>query len=529
MTFPPLPLKTDQVTGIKEFNSVTDPTPFVCHVNFHPSAEFIERVPISFARRHKLLGLAGDSHSMRVAVPAKGAFSSLDLLSRFLERPLIPVFVADSDILKAINQAYQQRTGNADIVVEKLRKEDVAEDIQRLTESQEDLLDTSDRAPIIKLVNAILFEAVRQRASDVHVQPYEERIIVRFRIDGILFDFFDLPKRIQGEVASRIKVMGRMNIAERRVAQDGRATAQVGDRLVDLRISSVPTNHGERLVIRLLDKSAMLYTLEELGMPDQQLRRFRKLISSEHGILLVTGPTGGGKSTTLYAALMELNAKELNVITLEDPIEYQLPGISQIQISDKKGMTFASGLRSVLRQDPDIIMVGEIRDQETAVMAIQSSLTGHLVFSTLHTNDAASAITRLLDLGIEPYLIASSLLGVVAQRLVRMICKSCHTQYNANEAEMSAFDTPVPLTLFRGKGCTACRNTGYNGRLGIFEVLSLDASISEKILPGVTAATIRHTGIANGMTSLRSDALTKVRTGYTTLEEAQRVTMKSLE
>src|SRR5258706_4051078 len=308
--------------------------------------------------------------------------------------------------------------GQAQDFIEKLDRAEVLDEVANIA-SREDLLDNASRAPVIKLVNLILFEAVKSNASDVHVQPYEDRLMVRTRIDGVLYDAFSLPKNIQEEVISRVKVMGRMNIAEKRLSQDGRATVQVGERNIDLRIASLPTSYGERIVIRLLDKSTRLYSLPEIGMDERTLGRFGQLINVEHGLILVTGPTGSGKSTTLYSVLRQLNSKEKNILTLEDPIEYQLDGISQTQVSDKKGMTFASGLRSVLRQDPDIIMVGEIRDLDTATMAIQSSLTGHLVFSTLHTNDAASAVTRLLDLGIEPYLVASSVVGVLAQRLVR--------------------------------------------------------------------------------------------------------------
>src|SRR5437762_3366916 len=325
----------------------------------------------------------------------------------------------------------------------------------------------------------MLFEAVKSNASDVHIQPYEERLVVRTRVDGVLYDAFTLPKNVQEEVVSRVKVMGRMNIAEKRLAQDGRATVQIGDRVVDLRIASLPTSFGERIVIRLLDKSARLYELPDLGMDPIALARFSKLISAEHGLILVTGPTGSGKSTTLYAALQQINSKECNVITLEDPIEYALDGVSQIQVSEKKGMTFASGLRSVLRQDPDVIMVGEIRDRETAAMAIQSALTGHLVFSTLHTNDAASAVTRLLDLGIEPYLLASSLRGVLAQRLVRRVCAQCAAPYEPSALELQWLGVSREQTagMRLGPGCPACRQTGYRGRFGAFELLLIDDSV----------------------------------------------------
>jgi general secretion pathway protein E len=339
----------------------------------------------------------------------------------------------------------------------------------------------------------------------VHVQPYESTLVVRLRIDGVLYDSFELPKSFQDEVISRIKVMGHMNIAEKRLPQDGRATVQSGDRAIDLRIATLPTTFGERAVIRLLDKGERLYTASEIGMDERSLQQFRQLITSEHGIVLVTGPTGSGKTTTLYAALREIDSKRRNILTLEDPVEYRLPGISQTQISDKKGMTFASGLRSVLRQDPDIIMVGEIRDGETAVMAIQSALTGHLVFSTLHTNDAASAIARLLDLGIEPYLLASSLMGVLAQRLVRRVCPACGGR--------------------AARACDECRRTGYRGRVGIFELLRVDESIRQRIQARATAADIKAAAVASFMRTLREDGLAKVGRGITTAEEVLRVTM----
>jgi general secretion pathway protein E len=398
-------------------------------------------------------------------------------------------------------------------------------------EGREDLLNVSDRAPVIKLVNLILFEAVQQEASDIHVQPYEDRLIVRLRIDGVLFDAFTLPMGVQDEVVSRIKVMARMNIAEKRLPQDGRATVQVGDRVIDLRVSSVPASHGERVVIRLLDKSARLYSLSELGMNEATCRRFVQLIGIEHGLILVTGPTGSGKTTTLYAALGQINSTQHNIITLEDPIEYQLDGISQIQISEKKGMTFAGGLRSVLRQDPDVIMVGEIRDHETAVMAIQAALTGHLVFSTLHTNDAASAVTRLLDLGIEPYLVGSSLAGVLAQRLVRRVCQQCAEPYlplGIELATLRSAPTAEEKSRFRkSAGCPACRGTGYHGRVGCFELLSVDENVRRLVQAHALASEINDAARCAGMHSLRDDGLVKVAAGQTTLEEVIRVSMRA--
>jgi general secretion pathway protein E len=334
-------------------------------------------------------------------------------------------------------------------------------------------------------------------------------------VDGVLFDHTSIPKGMQEEVLTRIKVSGRMDIAEKRLPQDGRATVRVGNRVIDLRIASMPSSHGERIVVRLLDKSARLYKLPELGMDERTLARFRHVISVEHGLVLVTGPTGSGKSTTLYAALQELDTKRRNAVTLEDPIEYQLDGISQTQINVRKGMTFASGLRSILRQDPDIIMVGEIRDGETAMLGVQAALTGHLVFSTLHTNDAASAVTRLLDLGIEPYLLSSSLVAVLAQRLVRRLCPTCKQRATDDESRF------VPT------GCPDCRQTGYRGRLGIYELLTVDEDLRSLITRRSRSTEIRDSAVSKGMHLLREGGNLKVAEGATTLEEVERVTMRA--
>ena len=496
----------------------------------HPSAEFVKNVPIAFARQHHILGLASDDpNRMLLAIGDVKEVEQLQLISRLLNRATTPVFTTPSAATAAINHAYQQTTGQAQAFIDVLDRREVLADLQRLQSSgREDLLDVGSRAPVIKLVNLILFEAVKTGASDVHVQPYEDRLMVRTRIDGMLYDSFTLPKNIQEEVVSRLKVMGRMNIAEKRLAQDGRTTVQVGDRIVDLRLASLPTSHGERVVIRLLDKSMQLYGLDEIGMDGHTLSRFQRLITVDHGLILVTGPTGSGKTTTLYSALRQINSAEKNVLTLEDPIEYQLEGISQTQVSEKKGMTFASGLRSVLRQDPDVIMVGEIRDRETATMAIQSSLTGHLVFSTLHTNDAASAVTRLLDLGIEPYLVASSVVAVLAQRLVRRVCPSCSTPYDPTPEDLRWLGVArQSATNMRvGPGCPACRKTGYKGRLGTFELLVVDESIRRLIQARETASTIKEAAVRAGTRTLRDDGVSKILSGQTTIPEVDRVTMR---
>jgi general secretion pathway protein E len=494
-----------------------------------PLPEFVAQVPIGFARRHQILGLR-DNGRVTLAIGSDASLEQVQIIGRLLGRAVQPVMTTPAAVLHAINAAYQQRSGEASQVIESLgQSEAVLDEVRRLAaQPAEDLLDNAARAPVIKLVNLMLFDAVRAGASDVHVQPYEADVIVRLRIDGVLYDTFTLPKTIQEEVISRIKVMARMNIAEKLLPQDGRSTVQVGDRLIDLRVATLPTSFGERAVIRLLDKTARLYDLTELGMDRRTLLRFEQLIGIEHGLILVTGPTGSGKTTTLYAALRRLNTKEKNVLTIEDPIEYRLEGISQTQVSEKKGMTFASGLRSVLRQDPDVIMVGEIRDHETATMAIQSALTGHLVFSTLHTNDAASAVTRLLDLGIEPYLVASSLVGVLAQRLVRRICPECgrSCEPTATELRWLGVGQDEAAQVKMGGGCTACRLTGYRGRLGTFELITLDEPIRRLIQARAAVSEIRDAAVQNGTRTLRDDGVEKILAGLTTITEVERVTMR---
>jgi general secretion pathway protein E len=474
------------------------------------SSAFIRHFPISYVREHQIIAFrTTDDSVLHLAISDEQAWPQLDIVSRRLRQTVRPILADPEQIRLAINAAYSVRDGEAEQVLESIGA-DTNVDALALLASREDLLDVDGRAPIIRLVNQLIFDAVVAGASDIHIQPYEGCVKVRQRIDGVLFDSFEIPKSLQEEVLTRIKVLGKMNIAEKRLPQDGRATVQLGDRVVDLRIASLPTSHNERIVIRLLDKSARLYTLDELGMPPTTLKRWQSLIHVDHGLILVTGPTGSGKSTTLYGALQEINSKEANILTLEDPIEYQLDGISQTQINEKKGMTFASGMRSVLRQDPDIIMVGEIRDRETANMAIQASLTGHLVFSTLHTNDAASAITRLLDLGVEPYLVASSLVASLAQRLVRQLCSVCK--------QIAEDGTASPV------GCDHCRHSGFRGRIGLFELLVTNDRIRERIQSRENATQIRQCAVESGMTLLAQDGQDKIKQGRTTLDEVLRVT-----
>ncbi|MCC7291872.1 MAG: Flp pilus assembly complex ATPase component TadA [Phycisphaerales bacterium] len=489
------------------------------------SARFVARVPIAYARRFGVLGLKEDNGPMPLALKSPEAAHAADKIAVLLGVPCAPFFAPEADILRVLNEAYGLQATGVEHVIDALH-EGAAASVGDVVLADGDLLDHAASSQVTKLVNLVLLEAVQRRASDVHVQPWEHRVQVRLRIDGVLYDFVEPPPSLLEEIVSRIKVMGRMNIAEKRLPQDGRTTVKVGDKTIDLRISTLPTCYGERVVLRLLDKSARLYRLTELGMSDRDLSVFRRLIRQTHGILLVTGPTGSGKSTTLYAALQELNAKELNIVTLEDPIEYQLPGISQTQVSDKKGMTFATGLRTVLRQDPDVIMVGEIRDEATARMAIQSSLTGHLVFSTLHTNDAAGAVTRLIDLGVEPYLVAGSLLGVVAQRLIRCVCPECRVErpLTAEDAAVLAGGERIAGAVFDAGGCTACHETGYRDRIGVFEMLTVDEAVHALVTAHPKSSALKQAARKGGMTTLREDAVRKLLAGLTTVEEVLRVT-----
>jgi len=402
-------------------------------------------------------------------------------------------------------------------------------------DESEDVLDVANKAPIIKLVNTILFQALKMRASDVHFHPYVDRMQVRIRIDGILYDMDPIPRKVQEAIVSRIKVMGKMDIAERRLPQDGRASIRLGDGEVDVRISSIPTTYGERIVMRLLDKSARVYTLDEIGLEPKNRAMLREYLNFSHGIILVTGPTGSGKTTTLYAAMSEVDTTQKNVLTIEDPVEYSLPGVSQVQVNTKKGLTFANGLRSFLRQDPDVMMVGEIRDLETGEVAIRAALTGHLVFSTVHTNDAPSTITRMVDQGIEPYLVASSMVLVIAQRLVRTICKHCHAyvpisdEWTAKLKKIGIVPAQMPQGVAIGKGCDECFQSGYSGRTAIYEFLPVDEVLRTQIMEGISASVMKRGAVERGMITLREDGKTKILAGQTTADEVLRVTQLDLE
>jgi general secretion pathway protein E len=442
--------------------------------------------------------------------------------------PVRPAISTRAVITAAIDVAYEQKTTVIEEVAEELDSQNIDQLIDEVG-TTDDLLDVVNRPPVIRLVNDMLFRALQLRASDIHVHPYEAKIQIRYRIDGILYDVLSLNRNVLPLVISRIKVMAGMDIAERRLPQDGRCSVRLGQREVDLRISTVPTSYGERSVLRLLDKSTGLFALNELGLWEEDLKKFDSLLNRSHGVIFVTGPTGSGKSTTLYACLNRINSAEKNVITIEDPIEYQLEGISQIQVASKKGMTFVTSLRHVLRQDPDVIMVGEVRDVETARMAIQSSLTGHLVFSTLHTNDSAGAVSRLLDLGVEPYLASSSLIAIMAQRLVRKVCPDCKEPYEPKPHELRELGLGNVVErnggkFFIGKGCDKCFQTGYRGRTGVYELMLVNEEIQDMIYKRETAGAIKKAAINAGLQTLRMDGARKVLAGATTIAEVLRVT-----
>ncbi len=496
--------------------------------------EFIEAVPATYAQHHYLIGIrrSGQDSELTVVLSKPLDANALDNVSKMTGLAVKPAISTRAAITSVIDIAYEQKTTVIEEVAEELDSQNLEHLVDEVAAS-DDLLDVVNRPPVIRLVNDILFRALQLRASDIHVHPYEGKIQIRYRIDGILYDTLSLNRNVLPLIISRIKVMAGMDIAERRLPQDGRCSVRLGQREVDLRISTVPTSFGERSVLRLLDKSTGLFGLDELGLWQDDLKKFDPLLHRSHGVIFVTGPTGSGKSTTLYACLNRINSSEKNVITIEDPIEYQLEGISQIQVASKKGMTFATSLRHVLRQDPDVIMVGEVRDIETARMAIQSSLTGHLVFSTLHTNDSAGAITRLLDLGVEPYLVSSSLIAVIAQRLVRKVCPDCRKDYEPTPHELrelglgsvKASGPAQNVGKFCvGTGCERCFQTGYRGRTGIYEMMLINDEIQELVYKRRTAGTIKKVALEAGMQTLRMDGARKALAGITTISEVLRVT-----
>lgn len=494
------------------------------------STDFTSRVSIQFLKKYRMVPVIREKEAF-VAVNDPLSFQPLDDLRNLLGLKEARAVLAPSTlILSAINYAYDMSQDSAEQVIEEMRPEDSFNIINEIQQTGDLLDDTSD-APIIKLVNLMLSQAVKDRASDIHVEPFQGRLRIRYRVDGILYDMLTPPRHIQSALVSRIKIMAGMNIAEKRLPQDGRIEIRLGDKSIDIRVSTIPTAFGERVVLRLLDKSSVLLSVSELGMGNKMLPEFEKIIRSAYGIILVTGPTGSGKTTTLYGALSTINKTDINIITIEDPIEYQIEGISQIQVNPRIELTFARGLRSIVRQDPDVILVGEIRDLETAEIAIQSALTGHLVFSTLHTNDSASAVTRLIDMGIEPFLICSSVMAILGQRLVRVICSECREPYIPDDETLRALglnrEALGERRLFRGKGCRACLSTGYRGRTGIFEMMVISERVRSLILSTSDSSAIGRAAVEEGMTNLYQDGVRKVIEGITTVEEVMRVTRDS--
>lgn len=494
--------------------------------------QLVRKVPLEFLKKQCAIPIMLENGQVAIALADPLNIEAYDAILTILGQACIRVVCPDSEIEQAISRCYYQSTNvesdNED------RNDDNDAGNSFVQTRAEDLLNIANKAPVIKLVNKIFFQAVHSRASDIHIEPYENEARIRFRIDGVLHDVFTLPKHQVAPLLSRLKIMANLNIAERRLPQDGQSRVKIGQNLVDIRVSVIPTSGGERIVLRLLDKGSGNLGLNEIGFCPETLNRFRNLIRLSHGIILLTGPTGSGKTTTLYAAMNELNCEERNILTVEDPIEYQLPGVGQMQIKPKINLTFANCLRHILRQDPDVIMIGEIRDVETAEIAIHASLTGHLVLSTLHTNDSASAVTRLIDMGIEPYLISSSVIAVMAQRLLRIICPACKRPYKPEEEIISLMSENEKVTatagqFYKGLGCENCLETGYLGRTGVFELLVIDDDIKELIMKRGGSHIIKQLAIEKGMSSLREDGLRKALAGETFLEEVCRVTQDSVQ
>ncbi|MBI2485507.1 MAG: type II secretion system ATPase GspE [Deltaproteobacteria bacterium] len=485
--------------------------------------ELVKIIPISFAKRFRLIPLKRGDGKVVVALAPPLDLYVLDEVKSLFGCEIEPFLALSHVVLGAINKVYERGREMSD---------EIQDETLGITESEfqepKDLLEAEDEAPIIRFVNSLLFQAVKEKASDIHLECFEKDLLVRYRKDGILHKVTSVPKRLQSSIISRVKIMAELDIAEKRKPQDGRIRVKVAGRDVDVRISTVPTSWGESVVMRLLDRSSVLLSLEDLGLEGKKLHTINALIHRPHGIILVTGPTGSGKTTTLYAALERINSPDKKIITIEDPVEYQIQGINQIQVNSKVNLSFANGLRSVLRQDPDVILVGEIRDRDTADIAIHASLTGHLVFSTLHTNDSASAITRLIDMGIEPFLVASSLMAVVAQRLIRFLCKSCKEPYVPLDDELARIGIErknLPEgNLYRAKGCSDCLGTGYSGRSGIFEILLIDDDIRGYTLSTTDSGTIKKKALEHAMTTLRMDGAEKILRGLTSIDEVMRVT-----
>jgi len=486
-------------------------------------------VPISFAKQHRLLPLGWAAEGvLRVAVADPLDVAPLDDLHLLFDGAEIELVLArESVILSAINLAYDRGATSTDQLAEEAH-DDLDALASEASNEPQDLLESTDDAPIIRLVNSLLQHAVKKRASDIHIEPFEKEIRIRFRIDDVLYEpMKPLPRTLQAAIASRIKIMGNLDIAEKRLPQDGRIRLKIAGRDYDVRLSTVPVAFGERLVLRLLPDTQELLDLEKIGFNPTQLEALDRIMRRPNGIFLVTGPTGSGKTTTLHAALAKINGPDKNIITIEDPVEITQKGVSQIEVNPKINLSFATGLRAILRQDPNVVLIGEIRDKETAEIAIQASLTGHLVLSTLHTNDSASALTRLVDMGVEPFLVGSSLVAVLAQRLVRILCLECREAYTTTDEELREIGVKPPgrpVTLYRARDCAACSHTGYHGRMGIFELMIIDDEIRGLLSQNIDSKTIKATAMRLGMGTLRADGARKVLTGVTSVAEVIRAT-----
>ncbi|MBI5192650.1 MAG: type II secretion system ATPase GspE [Nitrospirae bacterium] len=490
--------------------------------------ELVSSIPINFLKKHIILPFSRGKGMVKVAISDPLNLTPIDDLKVFLNSDT-ELFLAESiTILNAVNMAYETHKEAAEQVIEDMGDESLTAGLDEPI----DIIDAVDEAPIIKLINSLLFRSVKDRASDIHFEPFERDIVVRFRVDGVLHNILTLPKRFQPSITSRIKIMASLNIAEKRLPQDGRIGLKIAGKEIDIRVSLIPTSFGERVVLRLLDKSGYLLRLTDIGLSVSMQSVLNRLIRLPHGIVLVTGPTGSGKTTTLYASLTEINSPGKNIITIEDPVEYQIKGIGQVQINPKIELTFARGLRSILRQDPDVIMVGEVRDLETAEIAIQASLTGHLVFSTLHTNDSSGAITRLIDMGIEPFLVSSSVVAIIAQRLVRNLCPHCKKEHTPALPELKELGlTPSQAKgciVYLPVGCDKCLQTGYRGRTGIYELLLINDEIRNLVLQNINSQIIKTKAVECGMTTLRADGAEKVLAGVTSIEEVLRVTQEDI-
>jgi general secretion pathway protein E len=503
---------------------------YVDRAEFPPSPPFLQRLSPQYMRQYRFCPLAVDGGALVIACADPTDPTVADELRGTLGLDVRLAVATEAAIVEAIERYFGAGSTAVQKVIETIGEDERGEDTG--SEDLTSLRDMAFDAPVVRLVNLLIENAIKAGASDVHIEPFEDTLRVRYRIDGVLFDAETPPKRLRAAITSRIKIMAELNIAERRLPQDGRIRMGLEGRRLDIRVSTIPTLHGESVVMRILDRAAILLPLDRLGFEARAQRAIERVIQLPHGMLLVTGPTGSGKTTTLYAALDKINSPGKKIITIEDPVEYQLRGVNQIHVKPKIGLTFAAGLRHIVRQDPDVIMVGEIRDVETADIGIHAALTGHLVFSTLHTNDAPGALTRLLDMGVEPYLVASVLEGVLAQRLVRLICASCRKPYEPDVGELKALGVdrvPVTARISRGAGCDECRGTGYRGRTGIYEFMPMTEELRGYTIRKVPGHEIRQRAVAGGMTTLRQDGWQKCCLGVTTLEEVLRVTREDAE